>query len=135
MPTGMIVIRFYNNQVVYWSGEGMYCYLGDIQAWVKVSVAGERYANSEKIKVEKLSAVDIFRWNVVIRDRLSGWFQSANSGAEGTLRFRGKIVVDFDGVSELPEDVIVQLRMRGFTFEKHILPAEAAKESEPSQKV
>jgi hypothetical protein len=53
------------------------------------------------------------------------WFEHTRLGEDGgagSVEVEGKTVVDFDGVAELPEDVVSVLRSEGFDFEDYILP-------------
>jgi hypothetical protein len=51
-----------------------------------------------------------------------GYFENQISGTSGGIWFQGCKVVDYDGVFELPANVIKALRSLHKRFEKNILP-------------
>ena len=62
------------------------------------------------------------KWTVTITSQKTGYFEHDIHGEGGSLEFKGKTVVDFDGVYELPKDVIQALRNLGYRFDEFILP-------------
>ena len=65
------------------------------------------------------------QWIVVIVNKYHGYFQHTILPSEGTLTFQGKKVIDYDGVYELPHEVINKLEEMGYSFAKHILPTKS----------
>lgn len=56
------------------------------------------------------------KWEIAIDKAAQyGYFENMNSGGGGGLWFEQNRMSDFDGVFELPKDVIKAIRQLGFT--------------------
>lgn len=49
-------------------------------------------------------------------------WQGENDEISGILEFDGRMLVEYDGVYELPKNVCRVLHQLGYTFDKYILP-------------
>ena len=64
----------------------------------------------------------IGNWKVVVVHKGYAFFENQISGCEGGIWLEGKIVVDYDGVFELPKKVVQALQGLGYSFKRNILP-------------
>lgn len=63
------------------------------------------------------------KWRVFVSPSTNyGYFEHEVMGEGGSLSFEGNMLVDYDGVYELPKNVIKALRLLDKTFDRFIIP-------------
>ena len=62
-------------------------------------------------------------WKVFVSPSTNyGYFENQVSGTSGGIWFEGRMVTEYDGVYELPANVIMALQKLNKTFDAYILP-------------
>lgn len=63
-------------------------------------------------------------WKVFVSPSTNyGYFESQITEKQGGIWFKGRMVIEYDGVFELPSDVVKALKKLRKTFDKFVLPS------------
>jgi hypothetical protein len=79
---------------------------------------------SHNFTIKKISG----KWHVAISPSSNyGYFEHDTSGRSGGLWFKAKALTDYDGVFELPREVVKALRSEGYRVASEFVATDAVK--------